>query len=358
VFKSALEVSAGIGNGTWENIESLSTSGASWEDWNVHFGKLRGEGFNRLRLEFESVGPTGLEPYMKVSKKSENPPLGFGFLVVSSDNRCRYFVPGQVQFSAGKVLRVSGSVEFDLVALRGDVSVEAVIVVATEMHSPTGGVLVTPGTIVGTSNLVRLHEHSGDGLFGDMFEYKWLHFSREDGLGAGQLFDVDLQASGTRPILYLNEDIKNFHNLLNETDNTRGKPSGKLQGRKNLDSIIAAQVMIQCLATVIQRIVALADELRDEDPDADEFGLVLDDLSPHEQAIVKGWRNYMGITHGHLTGRSVCAEVGALSPDAVSRLISTEMPRWVRMSMDFEELTVAQIIQQAMDEMSEEETAL
>ena len=357
VFKSALEVLAGAGNGTWEKIESLTTSGASWEDWNVYFDKLRGEGFEKLRLEFESVGATGLEPYTKNSKESNKLPLQFGFLVVSSDNRRRDFVPGQIQFSGGKVLRVSGSVEFDLAALRGDMSVEAVIVAAEEVHSPSSGVPVSPGTIVGTSHLIKLHEHSGEGLFGDMFDYKWVHFSQEEGLRAGQLAHVDLQAPGARPVLFLNEDIENFHNLMNEPNNTRGKPSTKLLERRNLDSILATQVMIQCLATVIHRVAALAEELRAEDPDEEDFGLVLDDLSPHERALAVGWRNFMGTTHSHEDGYSVCAELGSLSADAISRLISTEMPRWVMMSMHLEENSIGRIIRHATNVVSEEETA-
>jgi hypothetical protein len=94
--------------------------------------------------------------------------------------------------------------------------------------------------------------------------------------------------------------------------------------------------MTQCLATVLQKISSLAADRREEDAEEDEFGSIFYELTVHEQSIVEGWRNFLGVTHAHENGYSVCAEISALSPSAVSNHLSSSMPRWIRSQVEIE----------------------
>lgn len=341
VFKSELVVCASKPGVVpeWEEVDRKATAGDSWEDWRVYYGELRDEGYDRLQLVVTSVGGTGLDAYM--SGKDDGDELVFGFGVMSSHNRRRSFEKGIVTVHSGKCVATC-SLELPLVALHGEVNVEPMILAARDLPGPKNWIPVTKGTIVGTSNLIRLREVSTTGPLGDIFEFKWLSFSSADNVSSGEWFDIDLLAPGDRPVLYLNEDIENFHYLMNEKDQVSGQPSARVKSRRAMDSSLAVQVMTEALAAVAYRIAELASHRKLEDPNESEFGSIFDELSVHEQAIAEGWRHLLGASSEHRDGSSVCAEIGAMNSSDLLTHLSSVMPRRIRAQAGME--TAAQFI--------------
>lgn len=330
VFKAALVVFAAKPGAVpdWEEIERKETAGDSWEDWRVYFGELREQGYDRVRLSVSSAGDTGLEAYLAGPGEGEK--LVFGFGIVSSDTRQRRFKAGEITpHSAGKFI-ASGSLDLDLAGLRGEVRVEPMIIAAADLPGPKGWLAVTKGTIVGTTHMIRLREFAPVGPLGDIFKYEWISFSEADKVSPGEWFDIDLLAPGERPVLYLNEDIQNFHHLMNVKDPTMGKPSAKVKSRRTMDSTLAVEVMTAALATVVHRIADIAAQRRLEDPNEDEFGSIFDELSTHEQTIAEGWRHLLGTGVDHRDGPSVCSEIGAMNSGDLLTHLSSVMPRRIR----------------------------
>ena len=170
------------------------------------------------------------------------------------------------------------------------------------------------------------------------------------------MFDIDLWAPTDKPIIYLNEDIQNFHRVLNEPDNNGGKPSGLLKARRAVDPVLAVQVMIQVLSTIIQHISVLAVEARDGLRDEISYEFVYDSLSEHEQTIVSAWRKYLGVTHDHEDGTSVCVEIASQSEFELSRHLTSTMPRWIRSQMGIED-AISTVIERGLKQMSDKDDA-
>lgn len=338
IFKSVLlvEVSKSVVDDSWEQYDLPATDQISWEDWKFVADVLTADGFVRVRFTVVSEGKTGLEAYLS---KSSNPKdvMAFGFIELSTHVRRRTFHKGHLQVaSSGKSISARATFELNLNDVLGDLILEPVIVATSELAGPKGHVGVTTGTIIGTTNIIRIREKNPDGPLGDIFDYQWISFATSDHRAKGELFDIDLFADGEKPVLYLNEDIEHFHGIMNTPDNRSGKPSRKLLARRTLDSAVAVEVMTQCLATVLQKIASIAAERRIDDPEEDAFGSIFDELTVHEQSIVEGWRNLLGVTHGHDDGYSVCAEIGALSLSAITTHLSSSMPRWIRSQVEIE----------------------
>lgn len=335
VFKSELVVRASKSGAVpeWVDVDRKVTAGGSWEDWLVYFGGLRDEGYDRLQLTVTSIGETGLDEY--ISGKDDADELVFGFSVISSQNRRRSFEKGSISAQAGECV-VTCVLELMLAEVHGEVHVEPMILAAKDLPGPTKWIPVTKGTILGTSNLIRLREVSTTGPFGDIFEFKWLSFASADNVSSGEWFDIDLLYPGDRPVLYLNEDIENFHYLMNTKDQATGKPSAKVKSRRAMDSSLAVQVMTEALAAVAHRIAELASQRRLEDPNESEFGSIFDELSVHEQTIVEGWRHLLGASSEHKKGYSVCAEIGAMNSSDLLMHLSSVMPRRVRAQAEME----------------------
>ena len=338
IFKSVLliELSKSLVDDTWEQFDLPATDQTSWEDWKLVSDVLKADGFVRARFTVVSEGKTGLEAYLSKSSNPEDV-MAFGFIELSTHVRRRTFHKGHLQAaSSGKSISARATFDLNLDDVLGDLILEPVIVATSELAGPKGHVGVTTGTIIGTTNIIRIREKNPDGPLGDIFDYQWISFATSDHRAEGELFDIDLFADGEKPVLYLNEDIEHFHGIMNTPDNRNGKPSRKLLARRTLDSAVAVEVMTQCLATVMQKITSIATERRREDAEEDEFGSIFDELTVHEQSIVEGWRNLLGVTHGHDNGYSVCAEIGALSPSAIANHLSSSMPRWIRSQVDIE----------------------
>ena len=338
IFKAALlvEVSKSLVDDTWEQFDLPSADQTTWEDWTLVADVLKADGFLRARFTVVSEGKTGLEAYLSKASNPEDM-MAFGFIELSTHVRRRTFHKGHLQAaSSGKFISARAMFDLDLDNVLGDLILEPVIVATSELSGPKGHVGVTTGTIIGTTSIIRIREKNPEGPLGDIFDYQWISFVNSDHCAEGELFDIDLSADGEKPVLYLNEDIEHFHGIMNTPDNKTGKPSRKLLARRTLDSAVAVEVMTQCLATVSQKITSLAAERREEDSEEDEFGSIFDELTVHEQSIVEGWRNFLGVTHAHEDGYSVCAEISALSPLAVSNHLSSSMPRWIRSQAEIE----------------------
>jgi hypothetical protein len=338
IFKSVLlvELSKSLVDNTWEQYDLPTTDQTSWEDWKLVADVLKANGFVRARFTVVSEGKTGLEAYVP---KSSNPEevMAFGFIELSTHSRRRTFHKGHLQAATGgKLISARTSFELELDNVLGDLILEPVIVATSELAGPKGHIGVTTGTIIGTTNVIRIREKNPVGPLGDIFDYQWISFATSDHRAEGELFDIDLFADGEKPVLYLNEDVEHFHGIMNTPDNRSGKASRKLLARRTLDSAVAVEVMTQCLATVLQKISSLAADRREEDAEEDEFGSIFYELTVHEQSIVEGWRNFLGVTHAHENGYSVCAEISALSPSAVSNHLSSSMPRWIRSQVEIE----------------------
>jgi hypothetical protein len=336
-FKSVLIVYAAKPDpgAEWEEVGRKAAGDDSWDDWRFVYGDLVGQGYERVRLSVASSGPTGLEPYLVSS--SDDSGLVFGFLVVSSEIRRREFVRADLMHDqSGKVMIASGNVDFALSELRGEVLVEPMVVASSFLKGAKGWEGVDAGTILGTTNLVRLREHASLGFLGDIFEFTWISFGADTDRSAGEMFDIDLLAPGDRPVLYLNEDIENFHNLLNEQDKPTGRPTAKVKSRRAMDVTLAVQIVTQCLAAIAQRISFIASLRRLEDPEDTDFGSIFDELTTHERTIAEGWRHLLGVRHDHKNGESVCAEIASLGDLALLSHISGAMPRYVRAQVDVE----------------------
>jgi hypothetical protein len=280
------------------------------------------------------VGKTGLESYLDSSPSDS---LAFGLLLVSNASRQRKFVAGTLLFDPTNVeIVVTGSIDFLLTDFFGVTEVEPVILALRDLSGSDGYVSVTPGTILGSSNVIRFRDRGVSGPLGDIFEYQWVSFDNDPSRSSGELFDIDLAAPGSQPILYLNEDIENFHAIMNTPDNAAGKPSQRLKARRQLDSTLSAEVIVETLSTIINRIVVLANERRIDDPTETEFGSIFDELSVHEQSIASGWRHLLGTSTGHKDGYSVVQEISEMSPNQVASHLSSAMPRLIRSTVGIE----------------------
>ena len=329
-FESSLDVSVSKSEAgdDWELVESRESSETSWEDWPLLYGELADQGNLRIRFSITSKGKTGIEPYVTPSSIDS---IVFGFMVISSGSRQRAFHKGLLKHEPPKnSLIASGSIEFNFVDLQGLTVVEPAILATRDLSGPTGWISVTAGTILGSSNAIRLRERGANGPLGDIFEYQWVSFDNDPSRSTGELFDIDLLAPGSRPILYLNEDIENFHAIMNTPDNAGGRPSQRLKARRQLDSTLSAEVIVEALSTIVNRIVVMANERRIDDPTETEFGSIFDELSVHEQSIASGWRHLLGTSTGHKDGCSVVQEISEMSPNQVASHLSSAMPRYVR----------------------------
>jgi len=329
-FKSSVHISGSKSkmDDDWEKIESRESSDTSWEDWQFLYGDLLDQGFLRIRMSLTSSGKTGLEDYLEFSSIDS---VVFGFLLASNASRQRKFLGGTLLYDSTKdSIVASSSIDFSLPELLGVTEVEPVILAVRDLNGPEGWISVTAGTILGSSNAIRLRERGATGPLGDIFEYQWVSFDNDPSRSTGELFDIDLLAPGSRPILYLNEDIENFHAIMNTPDNATGMPSQRLKARRQLDSTLSAEVIVQALSTIMNRIVVMANERRIDDPNETEFGSIFDELSIHEQSIASGWRHLLGTSHEHKDGKSVVQEISEMNPDQVASHLSSAMPRCVR----------------------------
>jgi hypothetical protein len=318
----------------WEKIEARVSSDMSGEDWQFLYGDFLDQGYLRIRMTLTSIGKTGLETYLDSSPSDS---LAFGLLIVSNASRQRKFVAGNLLFDPTNVeIVVTGSIDFLLSDFLGLTELEPVILAARDLSGSDGYISVTPGTILGSSNVIRLRDRGVSGPLGDIFEYQWVSFDDDPSRSSGELFDIDLAAPGSRPILYLNEDIENFHAVMNIPDNAAGKPSQRLRARRQLDSTLSAQVIVEALSTIMNRIVVLANERRIDDPAETEFGSIFDELSLHEQSIAEGWRHFLGTSDAHKDGYSVVQEISELNPNQVTAHLSSAMPRLVRSTVGIE----------------------
>jgi hypothetical protein len=353
-FESSLDVnvSKSEAGDDWELFESRESSDTSWEDWPVFFGELADMGNLRVRFSITSKGKTGIEPYVTPSSIDS---IIFGFMVISSGSRQRTFRKGLLKHEpTNNSLIASGSIDFNLRDLQGLTVIEPVILSTRDLNGPAGWISVTAGTILGSSNTIRLRDRSATGPLGDIFEYQWVSFDNDPSRSSGELFDIDLSAPGSRPILYLNEDLENFHAVMNTPDNAAGKPSQRLKARRQLDSTLSAEVIVETLSTIINRIVVLANEHRIDDPTETEFGSIFDELSVHEQSIASGWRHLLGTSTGHKDGYSVVQEISEMSPNQVASHLSSAMPRYVRSIVGME-LAVSAIVASGFDAQVVEE---
>lgn len=357
IFKSVLlvEVSKSVVEDAWEQFDLPLADQTSWEDWKLVSDVLKADGYVRARFSVMSEGKTGLEAYVPKASNPEDV-MTFGFIELSTHTRRRQFHKGHLQAASnGKSISARATFDLNLDDVLGDLILEPVIIATADLDGPKGHVGVSVGTIVGTTNIVRIREKNPDGPLGDIFDYQWVSFATADHRSDGEFFDIDLFADGEKPVLYLNEDLEHFHGIMNTPDNGNGKPSRKLLARRTLDSTLAVDVMTQCLSTVLQKITSIANERRREDSEENEFGSIFDELTVHEQSIVEGWRNFLGLTHCHQDGYSVCAEIGALTPSAVSAHLSSSMPRWIRSQVEIENAAARIIHNGLQSEESEDE---
>ena len=330
-FQSVLSVSVSKSHppSSWEEPKDLNIAMGGFDDRRVTYGPFLDQDFATIRLAIKSEGATGLESYLKKNSPTVSSYVG-GIILMSTSSRTRRFFPGTlaIEKKTGNFL-LDCSIELELRQLHGEITLEPAIISKTELVDPSNSLQVTPGTVLGTSNLIRLAEKASENLLGDLFEYRWDNFSQSDNrYKSGDLFDLDLSES--QPVVTLNEEISNFHSLMQTTDNPQGRQPKTVLARRSIDTSIAIQILEACGNFVISHISSEASIRREDDPNTDSFHDIIDSLSSTEQKLIEGFGALFSTSGVFTDGGDFCDEISKSSPDSLKDHLTSHMPRNIR----------------------------
>jgi hypothetical protein len=331
VFSTDLSifVSRSAAGDDWELQSNFDFSGGDWDDRRFCYGPLSDQGFSRLKIEIKSVGPTKLEGYCTKDVDKE---LKFGVSTMSTSSRLRQFNRGDLKFDPkSDLLELSKTIELDLISLSGAVTFEPLVVACAELKDPRNSVLVTPGTVLGSSNLIRMTERPTEASPIDLFKFTWIDFREQDGYAEEELLDVDLDS--VPPLIILNEAIPSFHHVMEQERKAHGIEPKKVRARIAMDSQIAVSVLETCGLRIIHKIRAEASIRRDDDPDVDSFGDIFEDMNTNEKQLILAFMDDFAITTGLKDGASFCHEIANANEPALTRHTTSQMPRNIRRKM-------------------------
>lgn len=333
-FRAVLEIS-GLAEGAWSVLEERAVED-SWDDWYAFYSEWRDAGVEALRISVRSVGPTGLEQYVKSSAAGIES-LRAGLLIVGTESRVRRFIEGEVSLDVKNNVSVVVSVELEMAMLAGNYDIEPVVVVKSDLVDPRNGVAVTTGTVVGSSHSLRLKPTVRGGLLEDLFEFEWVKFGERGDLGVedGDLFDLVLEGPNGRPTVYLNEidEYSSFRGIMERPNPPSGRPSKEVKVRRALDSVIAAKVLEAAGAVVVNRIREIAAQRRMEDPEECEFGDIFEELTEVERSVIEGYIELFSRGWADDSPHSFCSDMATLSPADLKRHLESVMPRQIRRAM-------------------------
>lgn len=335
-FQAGLKVLGRTSSGgSWQVLEE-GLDDDSRGDWYVFYGSWRESGIEQIKVEVRSIGPTGLEPYVKNSE--EESILEAGLLIIGTESRERKFIPGSLSFDKKKKeLAVVLSEEFDVTMLTGNYEIEPVIVVKTDVQDPKKFFLVTTGTIVGFSQALRLKPSVSQGLLEDLFDFVWLKFSEVDNreVEDGDLFDLDIEGRNGRPVVYLNEidEYSSFRGVMERPNPPAGNPSKEVKVRRALDSFIAAEILEAAGAVIVNSIREVAAHRRAEDPEGTDFSDIYDELTENEKQIIGGYIELFSRDGADESPYSFCEDMATLASQELKKHLESIMPRQIRRAM-------------------------
>ncbi len=318
----------------WVEVETRQGD-ATWDDWDFNYLPFQKSDVARLRISVESIGATGLEPYVG-SGLDVAAVLRCGLLLVATESRRREFVEGHLMVDAsdGRLI-VRCQADFVVSDLAGVYKLEPVVVTAQDVTNPGGMLTIACGTIVGSTNRIVLKEPVERGLFGDLFEFTWKNFAEDPDLEEGQLFDLVIGDGAPRPRIVLNENLPGFHKLMDVSDPERGRPSTPARIRRAVDTVIAGKVLEESGAMIVQRIRENITVVEAESADV-EFDEIFELLPPQEREILEAYLGFFAVYPHNGSPGAFCSYIAELSSHGVAEYLTSVMPRQVRLGLDHE----------------------
>lgn len=317
----------------WEILVELGRLEDVWDEWSCYYLQYSQLGYKELKALFQSDGPIKLEPYLEGGNKIEENLEAFS-LILNTDTRTRGFVAGTMSKRVDEPqVTFFVEVEIDLDHIRGEVMVEPLIAVARDLVDPTSGVRLKRGTIVGSTQALRLSPEKKDHGLADLFAFEWLHFGEGNDFSPGDEYALNIADHLERPQIILNESIVNFHGVLDTPNQPKGRPSTRLKTRRVLDTQIAIGVLQECGSYLIGRIRSLAASEHVEGA----IDTIHEELSEMELQLISAYSHFFSPRGVRTDIQDVCRQVAGLSDAASMDFLTNAMPRRIRRELRAED---------------------
>ena len=335
IFKSNACVygSKSLTQNDWDLIEVEGNNEVGSDDLGIFYETIHEQGFIRVKVVVESVGHLGIEEYLKQNESSEI--FSAGLLALGTTSRVRRYIIGQVDFDTSEdILEFKSEVTLSVEELMGTLQLEPVVIAKIDVIDPLNGLSVLPGTVLATSGSVVLKDKPLENKFGDLFRYEWIDFADSENYKKDELFDIDFVS--VPPRILLNKGIQNFHFVMDREDNERGIQPKSVKSRRVLDTDISASVLHACGASVISRIRSKAAVMKEDDPQADEFGDIYDSLTANEQSFIQGFRTLLTMDIELENNYQFCDQIAKASESAINEHLTSRMLRNIQRYVDGE----------------------
>ena len=324
-----MELSAFVSNSSdgpeWESVELNRSEGYYEELYRYQYKAALQEGKKRFRLAISSIEAIGIEDYMRVGGLNASD-LRFGILIVSTSSRVRKFEKGAIQYDAKeKRASINGEFIFDFEDLSGNFEIEPVIILTTETTCPLTNVKVRPGTVIASGASIILENALKHDNLKDWFKFEWVNFDASPEFRANSRNDLDFELDP--PVIYLDEDIANFHHIMNKSDNERGKQPKAVVARRAHDRSIAMDVLMRCAATVVEHIREQVAKRISEDPEFDEYDDIFDSLRQNERDFITYYPDIFADRSGVIKPRELCSDLAKASQSIIFQKLTKTMPR-------------------------------
>ena len=188
--------------------------------------------------------------------------------------------------------------------------------------------------MLASSGSVVLKDKPLENKFGDLFRYEWINFAETQNYKKDELFDIDFVS--VPPRILLNKGIQNFHFVMDREDNERGMQPKSVKSRRVLDTDISASVLHACGASVISRVRSKASVMKEDDPQADEFGDIYDSLTANEQSFIQGFRTLLTMDVELENNYQFCDQISKASESAINEHLTSRMLRNIQRYVDGE----------------------
>jgi hypothetical protein len=329
IFKSTACVhgSKSLDQTDWVIVEVDGNGDVGSDDFSVYYEAINEQGFVGVKVVVESVGQMGIEDYLVHNESSDI--FKAGFVALGTTSRMRRCFDAQIDFdSTENILKFKAEVILSVEDLLGTLQLEPVVIAKIDLLDPANGLNVLPGTVLATSGSVLLKNKPLENKFGDLFHYEWIEFTNNENYKKDELFDIDFVS--VPPRIVLNKSIQNFHFVMDKVDNERGMQPKSVRARRVLDTDISASVLHACGASVISRIRSKAAVIREDDPQADQFGDIFDSLTPNEQSFIQGFRMLLSMDIEPDSNYQLCDQISKASESAIDEHLTSRMLRNVQ----------------------------
>ena len=308
----------------WEIVEVDGNNEVGSDDLGVYYEAINDQGFVRVKIVVESTGQMGIEDYL--ARNESNEIFSAGLVALGTTSRIRRYHNGQIVFNSSEnLLKFNSELTLLVGDLMGTVQLEPVVIAKIDLVDPSNGLKVLPGTVLATSGSVVLKNKPLENKFGDLFRYEWIEFAGNENYKKEELFDIDFES--VPPRILLNKSVQNFHFVMDKEDNERGIQPKSVRARRSLDTEISASVLHACGASVISKIRTKAAVMREDDPEADEFGDIFDSLTSNEQSFIKGFRTLLSMNIELDSNSQFCDQISKASESAIGEHLASRMLR-------------------------------